>query len=186
MLKALWGNPSKMPTTEATDVIYKRQKDVPIGEGLTDEEKKKILDAQDKAIALEGFEKLGVSSQTIEKLRTLDGLATSGAKFLSLSVTTSYQMFTIAQIHLFEETEKLRERLNDPNIGGDERLMLRRLYLDYNRELARGHQLQFDAAASVVRMQMAASESKRIGAGNTGVKGRKNKRQAFSEGPEPE
>lgn len=179
ILRRLYGRGAKRPVG-SEDILLRRPADAPLSGAMTPEEQREFLRKQDREITLKGFESLGVAKETVDKLRKLDGLATTAGQFLSVSVTTSYQMFMISSIHLFEETEKLRDQLNAENLSADQRLMLRRLYLDYSREVTRSHQIQFEAAAALVQLQQGAQGRSKPSPARP--RGRANARQQFSEG----
>ncbi len=130
---------------------------------------------QDRDIHVKGLEQLGVEEKTIKKLQTLDGLAKSMGKFVSISLQTSFQMHAIQQIHLFEETERIREAMQSSTLPPSERVIYIRLYLDMVRETNRGHQQMFGSAEAMVSMIMA-GKGRPANNGPT-LEGKKKKRQ---------
>lgn len=171
VLDALYGGVDRR-VAGSEDVITRRAKDLPVGAELNDHQLAQLVIQQDREIQFRGYEKLGIDPKTIKKFRTLDGLAKTMGHFLSESVKTSYQMFSIQQIHLFERAEEVRDLLAT-KLPTEERRYYEKYYLDLVREVNRGHQMQFAAAEALVKMLAAAKGG---GAAIPQETGRKNKK----------
>lgn len=155
MLRALYMDGAKNEV-RTEEIFDRRPKDSPVASDMTPDELAAQIMKQDREIQLKGLIELGVHEKTIRKLQTLDSLAKNMSRHLSISLQTSYQMFALQQIRLFEETENIREQLQSTQLPPEQKLHYWRLYLDMVRETNRGHQTLYQSSEALVRMMTAA------------------------------
>lgn len=174
-LRALYSD-GERTTIGTEDIFDRRAKDSPLASDLTPDELASAIMKQDRELQIRGLKELGVQEKTIEKLRSLDGLAKNMGKHLSISLQTSYQMLALQQIRLFEETESIRDQLQSTQLPPDQKLHYWRLYLDMIRETNRGHQTLYASSEALVRM-MSAARGRPIDANQPPPEKKKGKKQ---------
>lgn len=150
-LIALWGRPGEI---KASEIVGGREG--PVSEGLTPDDVMAQLGAMDRQILEQGFEKLGISQQTIQQLRDLEGLASNGGKFLSVSVESTHKMYFIQLVRLFEKAEQINKTyLQDKNLSAKDHAFWFRLYTDMVKEHGKGYQMMFQGAEALIAMLQA-------------------------------
>lgn len=165
-LKALWGkktanSPAGPEAPRAGEVLNRGPLDLPKGTPAAIELAEMVSD-QDNAMLREGLKKLGVRTETIERLRTLDGLARSSGHFLSISLEKTHRMYFLQLVHLMELSDDLRAKLmakpgEDGYIVDDEaRAAFNKNYAEMVKESGRGYALMMEGAAAMVKMMQAA------------------------------
>lgn len=120
-----------------------------------------LVSETDNIILRDGLAKLGVSSKMIERIKNLDGLATSSGKFLSVSLEKTHRMYFLQLVSLMEMGDELRERLMIPAgqegyIANDEaRAFFNKNYIDMVKEAGNGYKQMLEGAQAMVRMMAA-------------------------------
>lgn len=120
-LKALYGNrgedaePPEPPTVLET--LVRAPGDLPPREPESRELAEKLMQ-QDREMLRAGLQGAGIKPETIEKLRSLDGLARNAGAFLSVSLDYTHRLHIFATTALFEEMVYIRETYLRPGADG--------------------------------------------------------------------
>lgn len=156
-LMALWGKPGDVKVGEILG-----GRDSPISEAMTPDDVMAQIANMDRQILEKGFEKLGISEQTIQQLRDLEGLAANGGKFLSVSVESTHKMYFIQLVRLFEKAEQINKTyLQDKNLSAKDHAYWFRLYTDMVKEHGKGYQMMFQGAEALIAMLQASGRMPR-------------------------
>lgn len=150
-----------------------------------------VVSESDNVLLRKGLTKLGISQKTLDRLKTLDGLARSSGQFLSISLEKTHRMYFLQLVQLMEVSDQLRERLlakvgeqgyiNDP----EARAFFNKNYIDMVKEAGSGYKLMMEGAAAMVRMLQAASGEQGGGAKKKPGWGRTGRNGPPSPEPEP-
>lgn len=172
-LRALFGNVADaegaQPPREA-EVMNRTPQGLPSPGGV---ELAQVVGEADNLILRDGLKKLGVSEKTLERLKTLDGLAKSSGHFLSISLEKTHRMYFLQLVHLMEVSDDLRERLlakegEKGYIGDDEaRAYFNRNYAEMVKEAGSGYKLMMEGAQAMVKMLQAAKGDEELPGGGT-------------------
>lgn len=128
------------------------------------------IDDADNAILHKGLAKMGMNGKTLDKLRALDGLATSSGKFVALALEKTHRMYFMQLVGLFEIADEVRERyltqhkdeagkLYDPVANDEVRAMYYRNYTEMVKEGGRGYKQVMDGTEALVRMIMSSKST---------------------------
>lgn len=117
-----------------------------------------VVSEADNEMLRNGLKKLGVSAETLTKLKDLDGLAQSAGHFLSISLEKTHRMYFLQLVHLMELADSIRIRLNKPKgeegyVESDEaRAFFTKNYTDIVKEVGNGYKNMLNGAEAMVSM----------------------------------
>lgn len=168
-MRALWGARKQNARLEVPgkDVsILRTPEDLPeIPDGIDLAE---TVAASDNILLLGKLKEMGIGEETLAKLKSLDGMATSTGKFLSISLEKTHRMYFFQLVALMEIAEKLRTtELADANIKGEQRAFFLKCYTDMVKEAGRGYNNMMQGAQGLVSMLLASSDKPGAPAGNS-------------------
>jgi hypothetical protein len=168
-LRALWGNrnpdsPAPKPPN-ADDAIDRRNGSLPasVKDAPTIELGEVVAEA-DRRRYRAALRKAGVPEKQLEKMKNLDGLATSTGMLISVSLQQTHQNY-IGQLHMLSSAcDDLHERLKGVTmedgtvvpLDAESASFLYRCYTEMVKEQGRGYQLMMEGAQALIRMMMMA------------------------------
>lgn len=120
-----------------------------------------VSDAE-RELHLKGLEMIGVNEKTLEKLRRLDGLASSTAAFMAIGLEKTHRLYYLAIVDLKTVADQIKERyLDDPEAVSDtDRPFYYRNYIESVKEFGRAYDLFVQGAGAILRMVGAMDKDK--------------------------
>lgn len=119
----------------------------------------------EKLMHEKALKRLGVSDTLIQRIRDLDGLASTSGHFIALSLEKTHRSYYLQSMQLMELAHSLHKRLmsdsKDPDgIADDEiRACFNRNYTDMVREAGRTYELMLTGAQAMVEMMLKMRDS---------------------------
>lgn len=113
-----------------------------------------LVSEAERELHLKGLEAIGVNEKTVEKLRRLDGLASSTAAFIAIGLEKTHRLYYLAVVDLKTVADQIKERyLDDPNaVTNEERPYYYRNYIDAVKEFGRAYDLFIQGAAVILKI----------------------------------
>jgi hypothetical protein len=163
-LRAAYGStgkvngPAAMPKAPVhAEIMDRDEDDLPdragTGEG-TAVELVQLVSAAERELHMKGLEAIGVNEKTIEKLRRLDGLASSTAAFIAIGLEKTHRLYYLAVVDLKTVADQIKERyLDDASAVSDEdRPYYYRNYIDAVKEFGRAYDSFLNGAAIILKI----------------------------------
>lgn len=99
------------------ETVNRSRADLPPAE-ITDSQRAEQLMQQDRQMLRDGLGAAGIKPETIEKMKSLDGLARNAGAFLSVSLDYTHRLHIYATAALFEEMIYIRDTYLRPGEDG--------------------------------------------------------------------
>lgn len=163
-LRAAYGStgktngPSSMPKAPTHAEIMERDPDdlpdrsIP-GEG-TSVELIQLVSAAERELHVKGLKALEVNEKTIEKIRRLDGLASSTGAFIAMGLENTHRLYYLSICELKTVADQIKERYLDPEhaVSDEDRPYYYRNYIDAVKEFGRAYDSFLNGAAILLKL----------------------------------
>ncbi len=167
-LRALWSkagadDANGAPPPRQGEVLNRKPIDLPDVAPSAVELAEMVSEA-DKKFHDIGLKKLGASEKLLQRIRDLDGLATTTGGFIAISLEKTSRSYYLQVMELMETAQELRGKLmakpGEPgHISDDEaRAFFNKNYVDMVKEAGRAYELMLTGAEAMVRMMQATRE----------------------------
>lgn len=144
-----------------TEILDREEEDLPsraVPGEKTAVELFQLVDAAEKEMHMRGLQAIGVNDKTLEKLRRLDGLASSTAAFIATGLENTHRLYYLAVIDLKTVADGIKERYLDLDKEGKPQVPLDvlpyyyRNYIDAVKEFGRAYDLFLQGAAIILKI----------------------------------
>lgn len=152
-LRAIYGAEFKYEpdVLDETKTMVRTPSDIPLG--VQQDSYAEAMLQQDRIILRDGLEKAGISKSTIEKIKSLDGLAPNSARFLSVSLDFTHRLHIYAQAALLEEMDYIRQHyLRDEKLPSMEKVFWQRAYNEIADLLGKGADRTIQSTQAMMAM----------------------------------
>lgn len=113
------------------------------------------VEQQDRDIFRKALREAGVSVKTIDKLKSLDGLAINGGRLLTTSLQMTHQNFIGQHFTLTDVADDLRKRMDETD-DPEQYAALARVWIECAKEAGKGYKLMLEGTEAQIRMMAAA------------------------------
>lgn len=139
------------------DVLDREPDDLPPGVGSETKAAVEIFELVSQAereLHYRGLKAIGVNETTLQKLRDLDGLASSNAAFIAIGLEKTHRLYYEVVINLKTVADQIKERYLDPEKAVDMETLpfFYRNYIDAVKEFGRAYDLFIQGAAVILKM----------------------------------
>lgn len=133
---------------QPVDVMTRTEKDLPPEihkagrepERIDDTELAEIVKLQDRELMRKGLRDTGIKEETLQKLRSFDGLAVSASKFLACSLDLTHRMMIYQTVALFERAEHIKKHyLEDEALDHEIRVEWQKAYNEIAELIAKSY-----------------------------------------------
>ncbi len=150
--------PASIPSAPThAEIMDRDEDDLPDrampGEG-TSVELLQLVSAAERELHMKGLEMLEVDKETLNKLRRLDGLASSTASFIAIGLENTHRLYYLAIVNLKTIADQIKERyLDDPeSVSDEDRPYYYRNYIDATKEFGRAYDSFLQGAAIILKI----------------------------------
>lgn len=158
-LFALYGSVdgSKIVELDESSVLVRDKGDIP--SLVENSHRAEEMMKQDRELMRTSLKAAGISPGTIEKIRSLDGLATNTGRMVSASLDYTHRLHIFATAALLEEMIYIREtHLRDPNIDGMVKVFWQRAFNEIADLLGKANDRTMNTASALAAMMKSRSK----------------------------
>lgn len=152
-LKALYGHQSQdseVPEMSAMSTMLRTPSDIPMRQDENRELAENLM-KQDRELLRAGLQAAGIKPETIQKIRSLDGLARNTAAFLSVSIDFTHRLNIFSQAALLEEMLYIRDNhLRAEGMDPMVKVMWQRAFNEIGEMLGKGHDRALNATQAMM------------------------------------
>lgn len=152
-LKALYGNQgqnAEVAELNPLNTMLRNPQDLPPQQPVDREFAENLL-KQDREMLRMGLQSAGIKPETIEKIRSLDGLARNTAAFLSVSIDFTHRLNIFSQAALLEEMMYIRDtHLRAEGMDPMVKVMWQRAFNEIGEMLGKGHDRALNATQAMM------------------------------------
>ncbi len=171
-LRAAYGTtgkaiPARAPRAAGTPEIMERDEDDLPSSVPSEQNSTELLELVSKAeneLHMKSLIALGVEAKTVDKLRKLDGMASSTGAFIAIGLQKTHRLYYLAVVDLKTVADQIKERYLDPPdaVTDMERPFYYRNYIDAVKEFGRAYDSFIQGAAMILKIvnQNAGEEGK--------------------------
>lgn len=160
-LRAAYGTtgklfPASLPKAPTALELAERDEDdaPPAATAPAGTELLELVSAAENELHMKSLAALGVHEKTIDKLRKLEGMASSTGAFIAIGLQKTHRLYYLAVVDLKTVADQIKERyLDDPEAVTDEqRPFYYRNYIDAVKEFGRAYESFIEGAALILKI----------------------------------